>query len=103
VFYLVYTTVPDEKSGEKIAKHLLNNKLIACANLTPASKSFYVWEGNLKNETEHLLFLKTTPDKMKTVEEEISKVHPYECPCILSWKSIQVHPPFLEWAIQSMA
>lgn len=101
--YLIYTTVPNEKVGTEIARHLLEKKLVACANLLPVGKSFYIWDGQLQSEAEHVLFLKTTLNKLREVEENILSVHPYECPCIVAWQSDQVYLPFLKWVIASTA
>ena len=94
---LIYITVPDQQTGETIAQTLLDKKLIACANLMQAGKSFYIWEGKTTSATEYILFLKTLSIKFKEVQQEILALHPYECPAIISWKIDQGHPVFLEW------
>lgn len=99
---LVYTTVPDEKTGEEISRNLLDKNLIACANLMPAGKSFYMWEGKFQRAHEHLLFLKTRSAQFPEIEQEILRLHPSECPCIMAWNMDHGYPAFLEWVKHSL-
>lgn len=96
-FLLVYCTVPDEKTGKSLSHHLLSKKLIACANLLPEGRSFYEWKGKLESETERVLICKTKKSCYRRVEEEITKKHPYECPCIVALPLSEGHPSFLKW------
>ena len=50
-FIFVYITNPTQKEAEKIAKHLLKKRLVACVNFFPV-KSFYWWEGEILSEKE---------------------------------------------------
>ena len=79
---LVYVTNPSREKAEEIAGHLLEKKLIACANIFPVH-SMYFWDGKLEKGDESVMIAKTTEDKYKEVEEEIKKVHPYSVPCII--------------------
>ena len=94
---LIYVTVPDKKAGTVIMKHLLEKKLIACGNLFPEVTSCFRWEGKIQMEKEFIMILKTHKRFYKQVEDEITKIHPYECPCILSLPVKEVYAPFLSW------
>lgn len=96
-FLLVYSTVPDEKTGETLSRHLLSKKLMACANLLPQGQSFYEWEGKIQSESEQILICKTTKSSYPKLEKEIKKNHPYKCPCIVALPLSQGYPPFLKW------
>ena len=94
---LIYCMVPDEKTGEKLARHLLSLNLIACANLFPKGKSFYSWKGKFQKSEESALICKTTKSLYKKLEKEILQNHPYECPGLCALSLSQAHPPFLKW------
>ena len=101
-FCLIYTTLPDIKTAENLARHLLSLKLIACANLLPEMKSFYEWKGELAQDSECLLLLKTRQSLYKKLEKAIQEKHPYECPCILQLSVHSGHEPFLKWVQDSI-
>ena len=66
----VYTTAPDEKSAEEIAKQVVEAKLAACCNFWPV-RTIYSWEGKMKDDTEHVIFIKTTKKKFKDLEKMV--------------------------------
>jgi periplasmic divalent cation tolerance protein len=77
----VYITNPSEKEAKKIATMLIDQKLIACANIFPVS-SIYKWEGKVVDEKEFVLIAKTAEKNYGKVVEEVEKIHPYKIPCI---------------------
>ncbi len=81
LYTFLYVTASTQQEAAKIARHLLQKRLIACANLFP-SKSLYWWEGKIQEEKEVVLILKTRQSKVKKVKAEIEKIHSYSVPCI---------------------
>jgi periplasmic divalent cation tolerance protein len=79
---LIYITTKNKVEAKKISKHLLNKKLIACANLHPI-ESLYWWKGKIQEDKEIVIIVKTTEQNFKKVETEIRKLHSYDVPCIL--------------------
>jgi len=77
---------------------LLNEKLVACANILP-SKSLYFWQGKLNKETESILILKTTKEKATVVEKQIKELHSYELPCILKIEG-KANEEFEKWVAE---
>ena len=47
---VVVATVPDAEVGRRLARSLLQERLIACANLVPGVTSLYRWEGEVQEE-----------------------------------------------------
>ncbi len=80
-FIFVYITSPTQKEAEKIAKHLLKKRLVACANFFPV-KSFYWWEGKIRNEKEFVLIGKTEEGNYQKIVKELGEIHSYSIPCI---------------------
>ena len=79
---LVYITCKDRNEAEKISRHLLEKKLIGCANMFPIS-SMYLWNKKIVHYSEHAIMAKTTIKNFKKAESEIKKMHSYEIQCIL--------------------
>ena len=96
-FLLTYCMVPDEQTGETLARHLLSLKLIACANLFSKGKSFYFWDGKFQTSQELALICKTKKSLYKKMSEELVKKHPYDCPGLCAFSLSQGHSPFLKW------
>jgi periplasmic divalent cation tolerance protein len=83
---LVYITNPNLPTAKKIAQHLLNKKLIACANFFPIG-SLYCWQGKVNDSSEVVAILKTKEENWDKIKAEVKKIHPYEMPCIIKIKA----------------
>jgi len=79
---LVYIPCPDEEEAKSIAIKLLNNRLIACANIVK-SKSLFLWQDKLKDEDEHILIVKSTAEKWDDIKKAVGSYHSYKIPAII--------------------
>lgn len=92
---LFYVTHPNESNARDLAARLLEQRLIACANLFPIG-SMYEWEGAVQNDTEWVSVLKTRPELESRVEEELTALHPYETPCFIRWE-VRANEGYEQW------
>lgn len=81
-----YTTLPSAEVAKELSHKLINAKLAACINILPAIQSIYEWQGEVCEETEVALLIKTVESKANEVQEFITQKHPYKCPCLFSVK-----------------
>ena len=97
--FLVYIPCPSTEVAEKIARTLLQEKLIGCANLIPGMKSLYWWEEKIEASSECILLLKTmeSPDAKEKIFKRVTELHPYDVPCIMSFTPDQVNASYLSW------
>ena len=91
----IYVTNPSKKEAERIAKSLMDRKLVACANMFPI-ESIYPWEGKIVDGKEYALILKTVPEKSGLVEEAVKEMHPYKVPCIITFQ-VSPNQEFGNW------
>ena len=77
--YVMITTACDKISTvEKIKKQLLDDKLAAVIQVVNM-KSNYRWKGEVYDEAEYLLLIKSKKSKFESIKEVISSIHDYEC------------------------
>lgn len=100
-FLLFYLTHPDEPTAQRIAAHLLDRRLVACANIFPIS-SIYWWQGAQQKEGEWVSILKTRLELESAVEAEVQKIHPYEVPCILRFE-VRANAAYENWIVENTA
>ncbi len=96
-YYFVYVTFESESEANKIAKRIVELRLSSCANIFPAHKSIYWWEGELQNSSECAAIFKTTAQKFNALKDEIIELHSYDVPCIVALPIEKGHEPFLNW------
>jgi periplasmic divalent cation tolerance protein len=92
----VYTTIGTEDAARDLATTLLDERLIACANVFPVWSMFH-WEGAVRSESELVMLLKTTQANVEALLKRVPEIHPYEVPCVEVFPAQQVHPPFAKW------
>jgi periplasmic divalent cation tolerance protein len=94
---LVYTTVSSVEVAQTIARSLVKENLVACVNLIPSLFSIYEWEGEINQEPEVMMLLKTTQAVENRVYQRIQELHPYRCPALFSVLPSQILPQFQGW------
>ncbi|MEM2918148.1 MAG: divalent-cation tolerance protein CutA [Candidatus Altiarchaeota archaeon] len=92
---LIYITCKDRKEAEKISKHLLEKRLIACANIFPI-KSMYWWKGKIENAKEFVIIAKTLDRYFPIIKKEVKRIHSYEVPCIEKIKT-EANLEYIKW------
>lgn len=100
---LVFTTCPTRSIAQKLAQQIISKKLAACAQISSAIESHYVWKGRRTKTKEFSVCFKTTVKNGKQLEKAILEIHPYEVPEIISLKAHSVLPAYLRWIASSAA
>ncbi len=98
----IYVTVQDKGEARRMGAKLLEDRLIACANILDGLESIYRWQGEVCNSKEALLLAKTTEDKIPAVVDAIKAMHSYELPCIVAFPITTGLPAFLKWVAEEV-
>lgn len=94
---LVWCPFPDVESARATADALLDDSLIACANILGSIESRFVWEGARATGSEFGVLFKTTSARLEDVIERLGELHPYDTPAIMGWLVDETHPATLGW------
>ena len=81
-FVVVLCTSKVEES-ERIARLLIEEKLVACVNISPV-KSYFRWKEEFYKEKEDLLIIKTKKDIVTEVIGRLKELHSSEVPEIIA-------------------
>ena len=100
-FRIVLSTAGSEEEGARIAKSLLERKLCACVNLVPKVRSLYRWEGEVQDDAEVLLIMKTTQGKLGALSDHLAQIHSYDVPEVLAIAVDKGSASYLEWLAES--
>lgn len=76
---LALTTEASLGQAEKLARALLEKRLVACVSLVPIV-SHYRWEGQLTRSEEVQLVLKTQSSCLPSLYEAVLALHSYDTP-----------------------
>ena len=100
IIAVLYTTVNNNATGLSLVKRLLEKRLIACANILPKITSIYLWNGEIKEDEEAVIIMKTTKSLIAALTQELKSIHPYDVPCILELETSSVSEGYLDWIIK---
>ena len=95
--HVVLVTAPDPAVGARIGRSLVEEGLAACANLVPGVRSIYRWQGELRDDAEVLLIVKTRASLVDALASRVRALHPYELPEVLALPVAGGSAPYLDW------
>jgi len=96
----VVTTVATPAEAQNLAQALVQRRLAACAQISQIH-SIYRWQGQVQQQAECRLVIKTTRERYSQVEQLIRELHSYELPAIHAVAFEAIYAPYGEWIAQS--
>ena len=96
---VVYCTVPSKKIAKDITKVLMKHKLAACVSMIDNVKSVFSWEGEICEEKEIILMIKTRRANYGKVKLVIEDIHSYSVPEIIALPIVDCSEDYLRWLV----
>ena len=97
---VVYCTVPSKKLAKDITKVLMKHKLVACVSMIDNVKSVFSWDGELCEEKEVLMMIKTRRANYGKVKLVIEDMHSYTVPEIIALPIVDCSEDYLKWLVK---
>lgn len=94
---VVLVTAPDDDVAARLARSVVEAGLAACVNRVPGVRSVYAWEGEIHDDAEVLLVMKTTTDRLEGLTARIETEHPYDCPEVVALPVVGGSQSYLDW------
>lgn len=96
MYAMVYMTVPDETEARALVRHLVEEGLVACGNIFPIH-SIYRWQGEVQQEPEIAVIMKTRRPLVERALEEIRRRHSHDVPCAVAYAMDAGLEDYLRW------
>ena len=93
----MYVTIASKAEGQKIARVLVEEQLIACANIYEGVHSVYRWQGKVCTEDEAVMILKTKASAYDQTAKRVRELHSYTVPCIVKLPIVGGDAEYLSW------
>jgi periplasmic divalent cation tolerance protein len=94
-------TAASEEQAVSIARALVGERLAACANIVGPIRSIYRWQGEVHDDSEHLMLIKTRASLVSKIESRVRQLHSYEVPEVIAVSIAGGAKPYLEWLLDS--
>jgi periplasmic divalent cation tolerance protein len=100
---VVLATAPDAETAKKIARVLVEERLVACVNIVAGVTSIYRWQGKLEETAEVLLVMKTVSERLPAVVTRTKELHPNKVPEVIALPVEAALPAYAEWVVDETA
>ena len=99
---IVLTTCGNDEDASALARALVEGRLAACVNAVSKVSSTYRWNGQVQQDQETLLIIKTTTARLAAVEKTIREKSKYELPELLALRVEEGGADYLSWIRESV-
>jgi periplasmic divalent cation tolerance protein len=98
----VTTTLPDQETAARLANLLVQERLVACAQVVGPISSTYWWNGAVEHSAEWYCYLKTTMTRLDGLKRRLRELHPYEVPELIAVPLVDGDQQYLKWIEDSV-
>ena len=96
---MVFMTTPDVETGRSLARALVDARLAACGNVVTGVESVYRWQGEVRTDSEALVILKTSVDRVHEMMQRAQALHPYDVPELLAVSVAEGAAEYVDWVV----
>lgn len=100
---VVYVTASSEEEAGRIGKTLVQEGFAACVNIVSGIRSIYVWKGELCDDDEVLLIIKSRRIHIDEIVKRVKDLHSYQVPEVIALPIIQGSEDYLNWMEESLS
>ena len=97
---VIYCTVPNKKIAKNITRVLMKHKLVAGVSMIDNVKSVFSWDGEICEEKEIMMMIKTRRTNYGKVKLVIEDMHPYSIPEIIALPIVDCSEDYLKWLVK---
>lgn len=100
-FCVVLITAPKGAEPKRLARLLLQEKLVACVNIVGGIDSFFWWKGRIDTARESLLVAKTSRRLLSKLIKAVKAAHSYEVCEVIALPIAAGNSEYLRWVDRS--
>jgi periplasmic divalent cation tolerance protein len=94
---LVLTTFANSEDATRVVRALVEERLIACGNLLPGARSIYRWQGQVADQPEVVVLMKTRKQDWTAFLSRLHELHPYDTPECVAVRIAAGAPKYMAW------
>ena len=103
VIQVVLCTAPDAAQAARLARGLVDARLAACVNVVDGVRSFYRWEGEVQDDAEVQMIIKTQRSRIAALFDWLNEHHPYDVPEMLALPVSSGSEAYCRWLREQTA
>lgn len=100
-YVLVLTTLPLDADPLTFARAMVTERLAACVNVQAPMTSVYMWEGQIAEDGEHQITMKTHRSRVPALWDRVRELHAYDVPEFIVLPIVDGNDAYLKWIADS--
>ncbi len=100
---IVFSTFANEADAARVARVLVEERLVACAQLVPGARSIYRWQDEVREDAEVVVLMKTRKQDWTALLSRLHELHPYETPECIAVRVAAGAPKYMAWLDEALA
>ncbi len=100
---IVFSTFATEADAVRVARVLVEERLVACAQLVPGARSIYRWQDEVRDEAEVVVLMKTRKQDWTALLSRLHELHPYETPECVAVRVAAGAPKYMAWLDEALS
>jgi len=100
---MVFATCPDTALARQFGQHLVGTGMAACVNVVPGASSIYRWQGEIQEDQEVMMIIKTVHERLAEITAWIQQNHPYDLPEVVAVPVEDGLNGYLQWVKDAVA
>jgi periplasmic divalent cation tolerance protein len=100
---IAFTSFATEEEAARVARVLVEERLVACANLLPGARSIFRWKGEVQDAAEVVVLLKTRKQDWTALLSRLHDLHSYEVPELIAVRVAAGAPGYMAWLEEQLA
>lgn len=94
---IVFTTFANADDAARVVRLLVEERLIACGTMLPGGRSLYRWQGEVQDQPETVVLMKTRKQDWTALISRLHELHPYETPECIAVRIAAGAPKYMAW------
>jgi len=100
---IAFTSFATEEEAARVARVLVEERLVACANLLPGARSIFRWKGEVQDAPEVVVLFKTRKQDWTALLSRLHELHSYEVPELVAVRVAAGAPKYMAWLEEQLA
>lgn len=98
-FVTIYTTFSDMNAARRLGRRALEERLVACVNIIPGIVSLYHWQGEIADDDEFLMLMKTRAELVDQLKKLFETEHSYSVPAFTVLPIVDISESYATWLL----
>ena len=99
---VILITCVNKREANRISKHLIQQKLVACVNLVEKVRSVFWWQGRIDSASEVLLIAKSRKSLIRKIVKQVKSLHSYKVPEVIALPIVAGNKDYINWINESI-